>query len=146
MELFCVQILVSLRHFIICFHFSSVNFKLYFFIDLDFSSHSRIFHSYWDVIIAGKIYSLATHGHWTKVILKRGSENRTERKRNEKKNMECDIHILAYNIYTLSLYESPLFRTIHILAYNIYTLSLYESPLFRTDDVDVLFECILTIQ
>ena len=80
MELICVEILVSLRHFIICFLLYSVNFKLYFLIDLDFSSNSRIFHSYRDVIIAGKICSLATHGHWTMVILKRGSENRTERK------------------------------------------------------------------
>ena len=27
----------------------------------------------------------------------------------------------------------------HILAYYIYTLSLYKSPLFRSDDVDVLY-------
>ena len=44
------------------------------------------------------------------VLLKRGTENGTERngKRNETENMQCHIRILVSNIYTLSLYESPI--------------------------------------
>ena len=82
--------------------------------DFSFSFHSGFFHSNGGINIDDKrlkLSALMAIGCW--VSLKREKENGTER--------ICDIHILAYYIYTFSL------------------LFLYKSSLFRTDDVDVIY-------